>query len=270
MLELYRSISELSWDERIRRGVKVYCRDFLLPYARAAGLWDTFGSEGFDTYSPETEQAYPLLVSGRAAPVLGAVFLMGQGLVPESGLGAAPTVGEEALPALHAVALRGTVVEIPGGMADALLDADLVAQTPTGYLLTEAGHRRHDQLLAAERDGMDLDRLGQIYQRFLALNGPMKATSAKPAADDEARFELLDTLGELVERAGSPLKRTSDLLARFGGYQHRLQAALDRAEDGEWEYLTSPKVDSVHTVWMELHEDYLQTLGRSREAEGSY
>jgi len=26
----------------------------------------------------------------------------------------------------------------------------------------------------------------------------------------------------------------------------------------------------VHTVWMEIHEDYLQTLGRSREDEGSY
>jgi hypothetical protein len=29
-------------------------------------------------------------------------------------------------------------------------------------------------------------------------------------------------------------------------------------------------VDSVHTVWMEIHEDYLQTLSISREEEGSY
>ena len=29
-------------------------------------------------------------------------------------------------------------------------------------------------------------------------------------------------------------------------------------------------IDSVHTVWMELHEDYLLTQGITREQEGSY
>jgi hypothetical protein len=227
-------------------------------------------ASGYDDFAPETEQAYPLLVSGQAAPVLGAVFLMGQGLVPDSGLGSAPTVGEEALPALHAVALRGNVAEVPGGRADELIDADLLVHTPAGYLLTEAGHTRHDELLAAERSGLDLERLGQIYERFLAVNSAVKSASAKPVNDDDARFELLGELGDLVERAGSPLKRTTELLPRFGGYAGRLDAALRKAEDGEWEYLTSPKVDSVHTVWMEIHEDYLQTLGRSREEEGSY
>jgi hypothetical protein len=272
MLVLYSSISELSWDDRIRNGVKVYCRDFVLPYARAAGVWDEWIASGYDDFAPETEQAYPLLVSGQAAPVLGAVFLMGQGLVPDSGLGEAPTVGEEALPALHAVALRGNVAEVPGGMADELIDADLVAHTRAGYLLTEAGHRRHDELLAAEREGLDTDRLGQIYERFLAVNGPMKTLSARAGAgsDGAVRFELLGEADELIQRAGSALRRTSELLPRFGGYQPRLVEALRRAEDGEWEYLTSPTVDSVHTVWMEVHEDYLQTLGRSREEEGSY
>lgn len=270
MLELYSSISALSWDERIRRGVRVYARDMLLPYARAAGMWDTFLSEGFDTYSPETEQAYPQLVSGQAAPVLGAVFLTGQGLVPDTGLGSAPTVGAEALPALHAVALRGSLTEIPGGNADSLLDADLITHTQAGYLLTEAGHRRHDELLTQERDGLDTERLGQFYERFLAANGPMKAASARPAQDEDARFALLEELEELVERITPALRRSTELLPRFGNYQPRLREALRRAEDDDWTYLTSPKVDSVHTVWMECHEDYLQTLARSREAEGSY
>ncbi|HZZ48772.1 MAG TPA: PEP-utilizing enzyme [Pseudonocardia sp.] len=270
MLELYSSISALSWDERIRRGVRVYARDMLLPYARAAGMWDTFLSEGFDTYSPETEQAYPQLVSGQAAPVLGAVFLTGQGLVPDTGLGSAPTVGAEALPALHAVALRGSLTEIPDGKADSLLDADLITHTQAGYLLTESGHRRHDELLTQERDGLDTERLGRFYERFLAANGPMKAASARPAQDEDARFALLEELEELVERITPALRRSTELLPRFGSYQPRLRDALRRAEDGDWTYLTSPKVDSVHTVWMECHEDYLQTLARSREAEGSY
>ncbi len=266
MLALYSSISALSWDDRIRNGVKVYCRDFILPYARIAGVWDSWTADGFDDFAPETEQAYPLLVSGQAAPVLGAVFLMGQGLVPDSGLGSPPTVGPEALPALHAVALRGNVAEVP----DALIDADLVAHTPAGYLLTEAGHARHAALLAEERAGLDTDRLGQIYQRFLAVNGELKAASARPADSDDQRFELLGELGDLVDRAGSALKRTAELLPRFGAYRGRLDEALNKAENGDWEYLTSPKVDSVHTVWMEIHEDYLQTLNISREEEGSY
>ncbi|HEY1971790.1 MAG TPA: hypothetical protein VGH89_27790, partial [Pseudonocardia sp.] len=273
MLSLYTSIGELSWDERIRNGVKVYCREMLLPYARAAGLWDSMIAQDYDTFTPETEQAYPTLSSGQAAALLGAVFLTGEGLVPESGLGAAATVDAQALPVLHTLALRGNLAELPASAqvhADTLLDADLVAETPAGYLLTDAGHRRHAELLATERAGLDLDRLGQIYQRFLAVNGPMKAASAKPATDDDTKFELLGAISELVKRAGSALRRTAELLPRFDAYQPRLTEALRRAEDGQWEYLVSPKVDSVHTVWMEIHEDYLQTLGRSREEEGSY
>jgi hypothetical protein len=270
MVELYSSISALSWDERIRRGVRVYARDMLLPYARAAGLWDTFLAQDFDSYSSETEQAYPLLVSGQASPVLGAVFLTGQGLVPDAGLGTAPTVGEEALPALHSVALRGNVAEIPGGLADELLDADLITHTSAGYLLTEAGHRRHGELLDDERQGLDIERLARFYERFLAANSGMKAASARPAEDEDARFALLDELEQSVERIAPALRRSTELLPRFGGYHDRLREALRRAENGQWEYLTSPKVDSVHTVWMECHEDFLQTLGRSREDEGSY
>jgi hypothetical protein len=39
--------------------------------------------------------------------------------------------------------------------------------------------------------------------------------------------------------------------------------------DGEHEYVAGARVDSIHTVWMELHEDHLQSLGISREEEGS-
>ncbi|MCU1651310.1 MAG: PEP-utilizing enzyme mobile domain [Pseudonocardia sp.] len=270
MLSLYTSIGELSWDERIRNGVKVYCREMLLPYARAAGVWDSMISQDYDALTDLTEQAYPVLAGGQAQQVLGAVFLMGQGLVPDTGLGAAPEVGPDALPALHALALRGNLAELPGD-PDPLLDAGLVAHTPAGYLLTEAGHRRHGELLAAERGGVDQERLGQAYERFLAVNGPLKSLSARAGTvDEDGRFALLGEVEVLIERVGPALRRTAELLPRFGGYRSRLAEALRRAEDGEWAYLTSPTVDSVHTVWMEAHEDYLRTLDRSREAEGSY
>jgi hypothetical protein len=43
-----------------------------------------------------------------------------------------------------------------------------------------------------------------------------------------------------------------------------LRAALDRADAGEREWVTSPRCDSYHTVWMQLHEDVLLALGLER------
>ena len=75
---------------------------------------------------------------------------------------------------------------------------------------------------------------------------------------------MLDELAHLV-RAVTPL--CADLagaLDRFTGYDVRLGRALARVERGERSYVDRPRADSVHTVWFELHEDLLATLGRSR------
>ena len=77
-------------------------------------------------------------------------------------------------------------------------------------------------------------------------------------------------LQDILERVSTTITRTSEHLPRFAGYPPRMKTALDRVLEGENEYLTSPKVESFHNVWMECHEDYLLTLGISREEEGSY
>jgi hypothetical protein len=271
MLELYATISAKSRDERIMDGVKVYTRDMMFPYARPAGLWDKFADElGFDELSPQAQAAYPLLTGGAAQEALGAVFLMGEGLVPAEGLGAPPEVGLEALPALHAVALKGNAPAIPGDAAP-LEDAGLVVSTAAGFMLTGDGHRVHDELLARERETIDLERLVAVYERFLAANGPLKALSARwQTADEDTRLALTGELADIVDRVGPALGRTAEVVPRFGDYVPRLQEALSKLDGGDPEYAVSPRVDSVHTVWMEIHEDYLQTLGRSREEEGSY
>ena len=55
-------------------------------------------------------------------------------------------------------------------------------------------------------------------------------------------------------------------LPRFAGSSERYAAALDRAARGEHAWVAQPKIDSCHTVWMELHEDLLATLGLDRGA----
>ncbi|MGQ0466974.1 MAG: PEP-utilizing enzyme [Sporichthyaceae bacterium] len=271
MLELYKTIAATPWDTRVRNGVKVYAREFLLPFARAIGMWDEMLAADFDAFDPLTEAVYPALTGGggEAQQALGAVFLMGVGLVPDSGLGSPPEPDFDVQPALHALALRGSLPAVAG--AEALEAAELVQKTHSGYLLTKAGRARHQAVLDAERAGLDLDALAPIYERFLSLNGPIKSLSTKAAGVAASELELLaDDFAKKVERAGTVLQRTAELLPRFASYEARLNDALSRAEAGDWQYLVSPAVDSVHTVWMELHEDYLQTLGRDRETEGSY
>jgi hypothetical protein len=56
-------------------------------------------------------------------------------------------------------------------------------------------------------------------------------------------------------------------VARFATYRPRLRAARVRVAEGETDWLTSPRIDSYHTVWMELHEDLLIALGRDRASE---
>jgi hypothetical protein len=269
MLDLYKSIAATPWDTRVRNGVKVYAREMLLPWARAIGMWGDTVPADYDDFDPLTDAVYPALTSGsgEAQLALGGVFLMGMGLVPESGLGTPPQPSFDAFPALHALALRGSLPDVDG--ADELVTAELIQPTASGYLLTAHGVARHDELLAAERQGLDLDGLASIYDGFLALNGPMKLLSTKAAGTSEGD-EFIDEFANFVARAGAVVRRTSEILPRFAGYESRLTEAMVRADAGHWQYLTSPLVDSVHSVWMELHEDYLQTLGRSREAERSY
>jgi pyruvate,orthophosphate dikinase len=50
-------------------------------------------------------------------------------------------------------------------------------------------------------------------------------------------------------------------------YAHRLDAAAASAADGDGRFIASPRVDSYHGVWFELHEDLIRLAGRTREDE---
>jgi hypothetical protein len=82
-------------------------------------------------------------------------------------------------------------------------------------------------------------------------------------------WSVIDRLEALDDRAGPLLRRLAGADSRFGGYCGRLRAARRRVVDGERDWLTSPRVDSYHTVWMELHEALLAALGLERQAAPS-
>jgi hypothetical protein len=174
---------------------------------------------------------------------------------------------------LHLLRIRSLVPRERLADADALVAEGLIVVTPRGCLLTPAGLNRHDELLAPWRDTVDLAAIAKSYNRFLAVNQPVKDLCARwqsASTEEVALFAATEGLAEIVDRVTPALRRAGEAVVRFGTYAPRLRAALEAARQGDSRFVTDPRVDSVHNIWFECHEDYLVTLGRSREQEGSY
>jgi hypothetical protein len=86
-------------------------------------------------------------------------------------------------------------------------------------------------------------------------------------ADPAYDAAVLERLGGFHVGACEMLAELEGLLPRFAAYRPRLDTALDRAGRGGVDWVTKPMIDSYHTVWFELHEDFLATLGRQRSDE---
>ena len=54
---------------------------------------------------------------------------------------------------------------------------------------------------------------------------------------------------------------------RLADYRARLDRALEGAQAGDGRYVASPRVDSYHGIWFELHEDLIGLAGRTRADE---
>ncbi|GLY64884.1 transcriptional regulator [Amycolatopsis taiwanensis] len=161
------------------------------------------------------------------------------------------------------------------------LAVDGLATRLTGGLkawgMTEAG-RAAD----AERITAELERAGArpavvaAFDRFLVLNPELldlctawqlRTVDGEAVVNDhrdpayDAR--VLDRFADLHQRALPVLADLEAALPRFGRYRARLAFALDRARAGELGYVADLTA-SYHTIWAELHEDLLATLGIPR------
>ncbi|QPL92071.1 transcriptional regulator [Streptomyces clavuligerus] len=146
-----------------------------------------------------------------------------------------------------------------------------------GWGLTAAG-----RAAAAERIAQELELSGAqrtvaaAYARFLVLNPELLdlCTAWQLRVVDGASLPndhldpdyalVLRRFADLNARADAVLTELSSALARFGRYRFRLTVALTRAWAGERDRVTD-STSSYHTVWFQLHEDLLATLGLPRE-----
>ena len=150
-----------------------------------------------------------------------------------------------------------------------------------GWTLTESGRDRNVRQLADELASTGLrSSVSRAYEEFLPHNGrlmsactdwQLRPSGADPLAvndhtDREWDNRVLNTLSELAGELRSLCLKLGDRLTRFRGYDERFAAALQRAADGELSWINRPRADSCHTVWMELHEDLIATLGIQRGA----
>ena len=76
--------------------------------------------------------------------------------------------------------------------------------------------------------------------------------------------KIIDRLGDLHERAEPVLDRLAAGLPRLSVWKQLLLTALERAEDGEIDWVSDARCMSYHTAWFEMHEDLIRVLGRER------
>ena len=144
--------------------------------------------------------------------------------------------------------------------------------TPVARVALDGAYSR---LFAAQRADA---AFAAAHERFEAINRELKALmtawqtieiDGESVLNDHSNKDydgrLIERLGTLHERAEAVFRQLAAGLPRLAIYARKLEAALERAEDGAIEWVSSARIESYHTVWFELHEDLLRILGRTRQ-----
>ena len=154
-----------------------------------------------------------------------------------------------------------------------------VARSGEGYTLVATARVALDgaysRLYAAQRADT---AFAAAHERFETINRELKALmtawqtieiDGESVLNDHTNKDyddrLIDRLGAFHERAEAILRQLGAGLPRLAIYAEKLDAALEKAEDGAIEWVSGAKIESYHTVWFELHEDLLRILGRTRQ-----
>jgi hypothetical protein len=149
----------------------------------------------------------------------------------------------------------------------------------SGWALTPEGRTRHAELIGRELDAAGArGAVEQGYRQFLEFNGELlnvctdwqlRDGTLNDHVDTDYDRQVIERLGDVDAKVQPVTKDLGNALARFGDYGARFGTALDRVRNGERDWFAKPMIDSYHTIWFELHEDLLATLGIERSKEGS-
>jgi len=187
-----------------------------------------------------------------------------------------PTLSDDAWALLHDLRLRGFRPAAGTPAEEELSAGGLIMVRGTNIALAPAGREAHAAWARLTPGSEEESVAKSAYERFLVFNVEFLRICTdwqlKPGnqpndhTDAAYDFKILERLDRLDERAGALVENLGKTVSRFAGYRQRLTDALDKiSDDRQW--LASPRCDSYHTVWMQLHEDLLSAVGVNRADE---
>ncbi len=114
-------------------------------------------------------------------------------------------------------------------------------------------------------------RFGEACTRWQVRPAPGDPIAFNDHTDHRWDDRVLQTLRSLDRSFRRVADQLAAALARFDGYADRYSAALATVDAGQESWVDAHDRDSLHMVWIQLHEDLLATLGipRARTPEPS-
>jgi pyruvate,orthophosphate dikinase len=178
----------------------------------------------------------------------------------------------------------GSALLVGADEASAILDrlvADGLAEVAAGsFRLTADGRAVGSERIAEDRAAWGPANAEAALDAFLVLDHRMKETVTAwqlRDVDGEQTFNdhsdpdydagVLARLAALHADAEAWIRPLEAGLPRLAAYRERLARAAAAAAGGDGRYVASPRVDSYHGAWFELHEDLILLAGRSRAEE---
>ena len=148
------------------------------------------------------------------------------------------------------------------------------------FQLAEDGKAVGAEAIVADRERWGLENAVKALDDLLPLDLRMKEIMTgwqlrevdgeqviNDHTDEQHDAAILKGFQSLHEDATAWLKSLVEGLSRLQSYVNRLDRAAGMVDGGDANYLASPRLDSYHNVWFELHEDLILLADRTREEE---
>jgi pyruvate, orthophosphate dikinase len=158
--------------------------------------------------------------------------------------------------------------------------AGLIGDPSAFIQLTAEGKALGSEIMAADRDAWGVDNASGALDAFLPLDHRVKeivtawqmsevdgAPVLNDHSDEAYDAVVLERFAALHQDAAAWLEGLFVGLPRLADYSSRLNIAASMVAEGDHRYIASPRLDSYHNVWFELHEDLIHLSGRTREDE---
>jgi pyruvate,orthophosphate dikinase len=175
---------------------------------------------------------------------------------------------------LRALLIKGSISEEP----PELVREGLVEEASGEYRLTTSGKAAARAALAADQKQWGVDRAGAALEAFHQLDlrvkevvtaWQMRGSALNDHSDAVYDAGVIDRLAAIHRDAAAWITSLEGAPPGLRRYASRLEDALHRVSAGDHRFVASPRVDSYHSVWFDLHEELILLAGRNRTDEAA-